>query len=306
VSRSATIDSAVPSKHTRAASAPIAFVTSSETPGINADDRLAADALSALDVTAVAAAWDDTAVDWRAFRAIVFRACWNYHTRLDRFLEWIDRLETPAWNAPDIVRWNIDKRYLRSLEGADMPLAPTAWIERGVETNLRWLLDTRGWTQAVVKPAVSADGHGTRLVTEPTEDDQRALDEILQSSAALVQPLVTAVRTSGEASLIFFEGEFSHAALRRPAQADFRIQERFGGTVEPFTAPDELVRRAATVAGRVPGQCLYARVDVVPAESGPILMECETIEPSLYLSCAPRSAERFARAIQRRLERLPA
>ena len=38
----------------------------------------------------------------------------------------------------------------------------------------------------------------------------------------------------------------------------------------------------------------YARVDLVPTQAGPLLMELELIEPSLFFRMYPESAQRLA------------
>jgi hypothetical protein len=47
---------------------------------------------------------------------------------------------------------------------------------------------------------------------------------------------------------------------------------------------------------------LQARVDLVPDEEGPVVLEVELTEPSLYLGYAPGAAERLADAIAALLE----
>ena len=51
----------------------------------------------------------------------------------------------------------------------------------------------------------------------------------------------------------------------------------------------------------MPGSCAYARVDAVESARGPLLMELELIEPELYFSIVPGSAERMAQAVVERL-----
>ena len=46
---------------------------------------------------------------------------------------------------------------------------------------------------------------------------------------------------------------------------------------------------------------LYARVDLAPGPDGPILLELELIEPSLFLATSPGAADRAAAAITARL-----
>jgi len=41
----------------------------------------------------------------------------------------------------------------------------------------------------------------------------------------------------------------------------------------------------------------YARVDLLPSSQGPMLLELELTEPSLFFEHAPGSAERFAASL---------
>ena len=45
------------------------------------------------------------------------------------------------------------------------------------------------------------------------------------------------------------------------------------------------------------GRLLYARVDLLPTPTGPIVLEVELVEPSLNHDLGPGSAHRFAAAI---------
>ena len=102
----------------------------------------------------------------RASAAVVLRSNWDYHLEPDAFLAWLQTLEGAGinlWNQPDLVRWNLSKRYLLDLAAAGVPVVPTALLD-GPPERLPTLLVERGWTTAVVKPAVSASAHGTVLV----------------------------------------------------------------------------------------------------------------------------------------------
>ncbi len=50
------------------------------------------------------------------------------------------------------------------------------------------------------------------------------------------------------------------------------------------------------------GTPLYARVDLLPTADGPVIIELELTEPSLFLEHDSASADRFAAAIAGRLE----
>lgn len=101
--------------------------------------------------------------------------------------------------------------------------------------------------------------------------------------------------------MVYAGGAFSHAVTRRAQAGDFRVQTDFGGLVEVLTPSPRLLAFGDTVMAQVPASCAYARVDMVDTTRGPLLMELELIEPELYFSIVPGSAERMARAIVDRL-----
>jgi glutathione synthase/RimK-type ligase-like ATP-grasp enzyme len=279
----------------------IALVTYARLPHLAADDRLLQQALIRRGHEADALVWDDPAADWGRYDHAIVRSCWDYHERPAEFLAWVDRLEqigARLWNPPPLLRWNHEKGYLLELAARGVPTVPTVYLARGERADLAELLSGRGWREAVVKPAVAATAfHTWRTSPERAEADQGRLDELLAERAMLVQPLMPQI-ASGEWSLLFFGGRFSHAVLKRPAPGDFRSQDDFGGTSELLAPPPGLVEQAARILEHAPGRWLYARVDGLLVGEVFTLMELELIEPSLFLSLAPRSAELLAESVE--------
>ena len=145
-----------------------------------------------------------------------------------------------AWvcllNPLPLVRWILDQRYLRDLEQRGIPMLPTAFLERAAPVQLADLLRERGWSRAVVKPAISGGAHRTQLIAlADASAHQSGLEEMLAATAVLVQPFAPEIQTRGEWSLVFFESRLSHAVRKLPAAVDFRVQTVVGGThVLPF------------------------------------------------------------------------
>ena len=279
----------------------VAFVTYSGIPDLTADDRLAVAALAGLGVQTDAVCWDDARVDWSRYGAIVLRSTWDYFRRIAEFRAWIDRLEAmgaPLWNRPATLRWNTDKRYLSDLAHPNLAPPPGAFFVKGARIDLAALLDARGWTEAVVKPTISADGFSTERASRATAgEDQAVVDAMVARSDVMIQRLVPEIRTGGELSLMFFGGAFSHAVNKQPKRGEFRVQERLGGVISPAVAPVRLVRHATGLLEAAAPDSLYARVDVVVAEDRFVLMELELVEPSLFLEHAFGAAKAFATAI---------
>jgi hypothetical protein len=286
---------------------PIALVTYRGLPGLSADDQLLLPPLAARGIRAVPASWDDPVVAWDSYDALVIRSTWNYHTSLDAFRAWIDRIDAagvPAWNPPTILRWNASKTYLRDLATRGVDVVPTQWIAEGAGTELAGVLADAGWSDAVVKPAVSASAYETWRITDgrlTTKDQSRFRKLVARPGGAMVQRFVPELTTNGEWSLMFIAGEYSHAVLKRPRVGDFRVQHEHGGSAEPLAPPAHVLGAARQITTRIPGRWLYARVDGVEIEGRFVLVELELLEPSLFLKSDASAADRFAEAIDRAL-----
>lgn len=275
----------------------VTIVTHLGRPGGAPDDLLLADALSGLGVAARFAAWDDPAVHWAETSLAVVRSTWDYHHHPLRWLEWIDHVEraTAVVNSATILRWNTHKRYLGDLGAAGVSCIPTVFVSPGEAVTLRSILLEKGWTDVVVKPAIGASAAGARRFagTKEVAEGEKHLAQLLKRGDALVQPYLKEVETDRERSLVFLDGSFHHA-FTKPAFNTNAV----GGTVllphEPSPAELALARAAL---GASPGRSLYARADLVPGKSGPMLMELELIEPDLGLRFHPRAANRLAEAI---------
>ncbi|MEP6618682.1 MAG: hypothetical protein ABJE47_05190 [bacterium] len=281
----------------------IAFVTSATIRDFTADDRLAATALSSRGVEVRPIVWSDGGIDWMGFDAIIVRSTWDYHTRSAEFREWIDRLDAmgaPLWNPASVLRWNMEKSYLRALADAGVAVVPTEWLPRHASIELRPLLDERGWTDVVIKPTISATAFRTwRVSAADASSAHDHLAELLAAGDAMVQPFIKEIQTNGEWSLVYLGGSFSHGVRKRPRGKDFRVQSEYGGTATGDLPGDSLLRAARRVLDAAPHPWLYARVDGVETAEGFVLLELEMLEPSLFLSTSEGAPARFADAVIR-------
>ncbi len=278
----------------------IGLVTYAKQPLLTADDRPVLDLLVARGVAAQAVRWDDPDVRWADFRALVLRSTWDYHLRPREFVDWLEMIsaaDIALWNPAPVVRWNLHKRYLRELAGRGVLIPATEWLSRADPRPLSAIMRHRGWTKAIVKPAISASATDTWLTSGDTLADDQRYRESMERADVLVQEVIPQIAEAGEWSLVFLGGEFSHASLKRPRAGDFRVQVELGGSADPAVASAELVRSAAAVAELIPKPWLYARIDGVETPRGFMLMEIECIEPDLFLRHSPGAHERFADAI---------
>ena len=276
------------------------------------DDAELVDALGKHGLHARWLSWDDP--DTLDADLVILRATWDYIERLDDFLAWTARVRN-LLNAPGVVAWNTDKRYLADLAAAGVPTIPSRFFTRGQRVRL-----PRG--QVVVKPAVGAGSVGAQRFTD--RDAARAHAERLQSDGrtVLVQPYDERVE-DGETALVFLGGRQSHAFTKGPILPPPGSRPEFDGSgtyaEESLTAADpdfELwgighaaLAAAAAHLGIDSAELLYARVDLIGGPSDAQLLELELVEPSLgwrQLDAATRARRQrdFVLEVESALERL--
>jgi glutathione synthase/RimK-type ligase-like ATP-grasp enzyme len=234
---------------------------------------------------------DDPAVDWGSYALVVIRCTWDYSWRREEFVAWAESVPR-LLNAPDVVRWNTDKRYLATLPGA----VATEFIDR----DSPWR-PPEG--EFVVKPTISSGSRHTARYGPGDEEKASAhvRELVAAGRAVMVQPYLDAVDEHGETALLFLGGEFSHAIRKgqmlRPGHSpstDLFLSEQITART-----PDEAeLALAARVLDALPwprSELLYARVDLIPGADGrPRLVELELTEPSLYFSFGEGAARRLA------------
>ncbi|HLJ83639.1 MAG TPA: hypothetical protein VKT51_05645 [Candidatus Eremiobacteraceae bacterium] len=273
------------------------FVTYSDLPDLDPDDRLGADELERRGFSVKTAVWTDDEVDWARAGTVIIRSTWDYHQRFDQFMRWLDRVGavTQIWNPPSVIKRNAVKTYLRDLDARGVPIVPTEWIDPAGPVDLDKLLARRRWRKAVIKPVVGLATSGVRIVEAGDRSARQHLDALLTTGAAMVQPFLESVHTYGERALVYLDGVYSHAASKEA----FQRLAVVGGAGEAAVVATPQERSVADKAiATLEARCLFARVDVVPDDAGnPIVMEFELIEPTLFLSLADGAPQRFADAV---------
>ncbi|AYY13356.1 hypothetical protein EF847_12290 [Actinobacteria bacterium YIM 96077] len=292
----------------------IALVTCAELPDLDEDDRLVLEALRARGVDAVPMVWDDPGVDWLGFDLAVLRSTWDYPPRRDEFLAWADSVPA-VLNPAEIIRWNTDKRYLRDLESAGVPVVRTQWLEPGAPVHLPgegghpWNRLASGG-EYVIKPAVGAGSVDTgRYRVNDKSHLALAREHVARlhdrNATVMVQPYLSTVDAFGETAMLFFGGEFSHAIRKGPMLdgPDRGVAGLYRRERITSRTPSELEHKVAElVLAAVPTarELLYARVDLLPgADGSPMLLELELTEPSLFFAHGHHAPERFADAVMR-------
>lgn len=285
----------------------VALVTHRAEPELQFGDLHLMEPLARRGIRASARPWD-APTNWRAYDAVVIRSAWNYHHQPLAFQQWLDHLEDQGvtlHNPARLVRWNMDKRYLLHLAERGVSILPTVSLEAGKSASLLATMQEKGWREAVIKPRISGSGDNTfRVTREQAEAHQPELERLLGQGGVLVQPFAEAIR-HGEWSLVFFNGIYSHAVLKHPAEGGFFVHVQHGGTTRPAQASPWLVSQASRIVNTAQAlaacRALYARVDGLLMKDAFVLMELELIEPELFLHQEDATAERFADALAQSL-----
>jgi len=281
-----------------------AFLTMDSLDEFEVYDDLLIKPLSQLGWSVDMVSWRDRQVDWNTFEAVIIRSPWDYQQDAQLFmqvLEEIDQSSARLENPLDLVKWNIDKTYLRELEQEGILIVPTLWGRRLEAEQLDKAFEQLDTRELVIKPTVSANADDTfRVKQEVKLQTKREMLRTFYDRAYMIQPFMKSIVTEGEFSLFYFGGEYSHTILKTPAKGDFRVQEEHGGILASVEPETKLLKRAQQTMARLQPQPLYARADYVRTEDDDFaLMELELIEPSLYFNMDPESPRRFARIFDR-------
>lgn len=243
-------------------------------------------------------AWDDPSIDWSVFQRVVIRSPWDYHRRRGDFLTWASAVDEVAalWNPLSVIEWNTDKRYLEELRGWGVPIVPSVFLA-DADAIERFASDRGFEGDVIVKPSVGASSAGVLAVGgDATRATEHAKALLVAELTPMVQPYVRGIEEHGETGLVYLGGEFSHAFRRR---VNLRSAGGLDGDVlgderseARAATPDELAV-GDTVMGRLP-RTAYARIDLLPTDSGPAVLEVELTEPSLFLHLAEAAPARAA------------
>lgn len=290
----------------------IVFASCDALPVLSESDAMLAAALEARGARVAPASWTGPQDAFKDADLIVLRATWDYaprHRAFHEWLEWLESLRAAVVNAPGLMRWNMDKRYLLELAEKGAPLPPTRAV-RPEASSIAEAMAALGLERAVVKLQIGAGASGLSIVeAHDAAGLERAAAKLVEDAGedgwadGLVQALIPDIRTLGETSMMFVDGAMTHAVVKRPKSGDIRVQEEHGGRTEPVEPPAFAVEAAARLFDLLPEPAVYARIDGVILDETFQLMEVELIEPELFFTYFPSSgaADRFADALMKRL-----
>ena len=293
----------------------VALATCADVGGFTVDDKALVPALASRAIEAVPAVWNDPSIDWDSFDLVVVRSTWDYSTQREEYAQWTRRVPRLA-NSAEVIEWSMDRRYMREMERVGIPVIDTIWLDPQAHLSKRAVhYRMPAFGDFVVKPI---DTVGARDVGryQPISAASRAqaISHAMRLLDAgrwvMIQPYMTQIDELGETCLIFINGQFQHA-IRRNGLLGSTHRETVGlglynnkkvQAVEPTDQQLDVAQRALDFAVKATGAAqpfLYARVDVAPGPTGPLVMELELNEPGLWMKYSENNAtaEHFADAI---------
>lgn len=271
-------------------------------------------ALERRGATAAPVAWTDPHIDWSRYDLLVIRSPWDWVQRAGEFQEWLARASAASriLNDPELIRWNLDKRYLEELASRGIPVVPTVHVDdaAAIEPGIAEAATGSADSHVVVKPAISAGSQRSGLFRADDPAASTLATEIVAAGGtAMIQPEVPELSAGHEKALYLIDGILTHAVAKGA------LLERGGGLIggsyqeHPVLADASEAEHGfaaqvleAVAAATGLSRPLYARVDAVEsAAMGRVLLEVELFEPALNLHLAPAAAEVLADAILARI-----
>ena len=247
--------------------------------------------------------WDNPSYEWHQTKSVLFRTVWDYFERFDEFWEWLEQVKTKTRliNSYELIKWNIDKHYLKDMSSWGIETVPTYFADKGCNMKLHEIAKRNQWKDLVIKPAISASAFKTyKILANEIQVNEKLFNSLVQERNMLVQPYFETITQLGEASLMVFDGKFTHAILKKAQPGDFRVQDDFGGTVHNYIPTKAEINFAEKVFETCKTKPVYGRVDIVwDNDKNFYLSELEIIEPELWIRNYPKCAERIAEAVDK-------
>jgi glutathione synthase/RimK-type ligase-like ATP-grasp enzyme len=276
----------------------IAFLTckmmqdfSIKDPKLSRDEKNLAHELLKLDIEVDHVNWHDDH-NWSDYEMVLIRTTWDYVDKVDQFFKALEIIskQTKLINPIEIIKWNINKKYLVEIQEMGFKTIPTllsgSFTKEEFKDHFNRMDKGAG---VIVKPVIGASSQGIQLIKVASEV------EPMETGEWLIQPFQENIQTQGEYSLLFFNKTFSHGITKLPKAGDFRSQEEFDSKVEAVAPPKKMILLGESILNKIPHSTEYARVDFINDESdNPQIIELELIEPCLFLDYGPEAAKTFA------------
>lgn len=285
----------------------VAFLTMDSMQGFECYDDLLVEPLKYLGWKVEKVSWRKENVDWSQFKAVIVRSTWDYQSDPEYFLKVLHKIDESSArleNSLSILKWNINKNYLRDLENKGIKIVQTIWGNNITREKAEDYFIKLNTNEIILKPNISGNADNTfRIKRSELSLFIHELEKIFKNREFMVQPFNQNIITEGEYSLFYFGGKYSHTILKTPKENDFRVQEEHGGIIKSVKPLKDQCTASENILSKIKPLPLYARIDFVRTEENNFaLMELELIEPSLYFNMNREAPNLFAEIFDARMK----
>jgi len=279
------------------------------------DDQLAVNVLRQQGYEIDPVIWGAPISSLQDFDLVIVRSPWDYMHNKNNFMQWIMQVEQAGIcvsNPAKFMRWLLDKHYLRHLQEMGVSVIPTKYYKKGAQINLSQLFTEQG--EFILKPCISAAGIGLFHISSALEAIRlnHEVNEQLKHNDYMLQEFIPEITTHGEWSLIFLDNKYSHAVHKKPGPNSILVHAERGGSLSFTQQPSqEMIAFACATYEKVlpafkyathesldPHLITYLRLDIIETKSHYVLVECEGVEPELFLRATPDAVTKFCEAIR--------
>ena len=152
----------------------VAFLVMQDPGDFVTDYHLSIEPMTALGWEVQTVPWLDD-VDWNEFDAVYICTPWDYPERKERFLDVLEAIDSSRailFNDLSLVRWNLQKTYLRDIEDRGGAIVPSTWYKH-FESAEPFFAE-HGSDRLVIKPTVGANAMDTFVLSNPVPPDLEA------------------------------------------------------------------------------------------------------------------------------------
>ena len=273
----------------------IALITSWEEYQKNKDDLLILNLLNQKGHIAKHCIWNNSQVNWEEFDKIIIGSPWDYDLNQDAFFDFINKPEVSRKikNSIDVIKWNINKIYLKEIQSLDIDIIETIFINDWDYNKACHTINNMQCERIIIKASISAGGRTVHLLDATDKSKLKTISNTIPKTGELmIQPFKEEIY-NGEYSTIIIDNKLFHTIIKKPRQDEFKVQSDYGGTVELVSEKAFQYNFCKKIIKRLNKNINYGRIDFIMQNGTPKLIELELIEPELFLPFNKNALEAF-------------
>ncbi len=289
----------------------IAIVSCDKWLGKVKEDELLKFELNKLLVDVDIISWQDDAVDYSKYDAVIIRSLWGYQNYIEKFIEYLDKLSKQnvrVFNSVEILKDNLNKyEQFKILDKYDIPHIETFFLKKDELDKVTKI--SKKYQDLVVKPIISGSGNNTFIISDTIKKNNISVEEIGDKFAKvlndtnnylMVQPFVKEI-DEGEISVVLIDNNVSHIVVRNTSVFNNKGSISVVGLDTMDLKMKSIVDRCSNIEEYK--NALYMRVDLVKIANDYKVMELELVEPQLFFSFrkTKKKVVDFAKAIKERI-----